>query len=334
MPLVALLPYVGKYFDRIIYFSSGKDIEKKLMNDGNVQIFTINPPALKRSLTPENLLIPFRLARSINECADILKQTHARLVFSKGGYCALPVCLAAAKLKIPYICHESDLSLGLANRLTYKNAAKLLTVFEETAIKYGGVYVGPPIKEDKKTTTFAARKKLCIKNSNKPLLLVTGGSQGSKIINDAVKNHLPHLLKKYDVLHLCGKGNMSGNISINGYYPREFADMNNCLAASDIVLSRGGSNTLFEIAYNKKPALVAPLKKGSRGDQLKNARYFYAKGASALCDENDLKNNITALIDELWKKRAMLKANLKKLDVKNGTAATAEEVLNLAKNLF
>lgn len=330
MPLVALLPHLKQRFKSIIYFSSGKEIEKKLMQVDDVRIFTVPTPALKRSITPQNLLIPIKLLRAVRECAAILKINKVDVVFSKGGYCALPVCLAAAKLGIPYVCHESDLSMGLANKLTYKKSARLLTVFDQTAQKYGGVCVGPPIREDLNAVPRErARKALGIKKSKKPLLLVTGGSQGSKTINAAIDVSLNELLKTFDILHLRGKGNMPAYKSIIGYYPCEFAQMSNCLSACDIVLTRGGSNTLFEIAYCKKPSLIVPLKKGSRGDQVKNAEYFCSKKVSETCDEDVLPKNATRLLVELWQNRDKYIKNLNRLNVTSGTKATAEEIFSI-----
>lgn len=324
MPLVALIPYLKRSFDRIVYFSSGKEIEKKLMNDDCLQIVQIKPPAFKRSLSPENFLIPFRLSKAVRESKKRLAEVKADVVFSKGGYCALPVCLAAKSMKIPYFCHESDLTLGLANKLTYKKAEKLMTVFPETAFRYGGVCVGAPVRE-----TFGsisqkdAKKKLKVPN-DKPLLLVTGGSQGSATINGAVWKNLDALTERFYVVHLCGKGNKPADKSINGYFAYEFADMNVCLSACDLVLSRGGSNTLFEIAYCKKPALIAPLKKGSRGDQKKNALYFVEKGAMRICNEDELAERIVPLLSSLYNDRAVIVENASRLAVENGTKNIAE----------
>lgn len=326
MPLVALIPYLKKTFDKIVYFSSGKEIEQKLMANTGAEIYKISPPALKRSLTPKNLLIPFKLSKCVAECKKLLELLQADVVFSKGGYCALPVCIAAKKLNIPYFCHESDLSMGLANKLTYKHAEKLLTVFPDTAYRYGGVCVGAPIREDFfNITQKTARTTLGIP-SDKPVLLVTGGSQGSKTINQAVAKNFEQLTRDYTVVHLCGKGNKPAYKPENGYFAYEFADMKICLAACDFALSRGGSNTLFEIIYSRKPALIAPLKKGSRGDQKKNAEYFYKQGAVKICDEDELSQGIIDLVNNLWRDRNALIYNMKKIQVKDGTQTAADIV--------
>ena len=205
-----------------------------------------------------------------------------------------------------------------------KKAEKLLTVFEDTAVKYGGVCVGSPIRDDfGSLSRLQAKNKLGI-HDKKPVLLVTGGSQGSRTINAAVRNNLGELVKRFNVVHLCGKGNKSGNKSINGYFEYEFADMNVCLTACDLVLSRGGSNTLFEIMYCKKPAVIVPLKKGSRGDQKKNALYFVEKGAMRICNEDELAERIVPLLSSLFNDRAVIVENASRLAVENGTKNIAE----------
>lgn len=332
MPLVSLIPYLEKTFDKIVYFSSGKEIETKLMSKQKAEIYKIAPPPFKRSLTPKNLLIPYKLHKCVFECEKILTEIKADVVFSKGGYCALPVCLAAKKLNIPYFCHESDLSMGLANKLTYKHCAKLLTVFPETAYKYGGICVGAPIQTDLLSIPKNKACKILGLPQDKPVLLVTGGSQGSKTINNAIIKNLNALLQRYTVIHLYGKGNKPPYKPENGYFAYEFADMKVCLSAADIVISRGGSNTLFEIIYSRKPALIAPLKKGSRGDQKKNAEFFAKKVALKICDEDELADNIISLTDALWRDRDALIFNMKKIEIKDGTKNSAKIIENYMAN--
>lgn len=323
MPHISLMPELKKHFDKIIYFSCGKQIELDLIKPCGATIYTISPPAFYRSASPKNLLIPFKMHSAVNACAKILKEEKVTVVFSKGGYCALPVCFAAKKTGIPYVCHESDLSLGLANKLTYKHSDGLLTVFKQTAEKYNGIYVGPPVRESINLfNKDLATKKLGI-NTTKPVLLITGGSQGSQTINQAVENNLTSLLKYFFILHLYGKNNKPAYKAINDYYPMPFGDMNLCIPACDICLSRGGANTLFELLYCKKPALIVPLKKSSRGDQIKNAAYFAKQKAVAVCDELYLNDNIVPLLTNLYNHAEEYKTAIKTLNIQNGTQNTA-----------
>ena len=324
-PHLAIMPYLLKNFDKIYYISSGKPIEKELIAPTGAQIFTVNTPAFIRSLSPKNLLIPFKLFKAVKECEKIIKQTNPSVIFSKGGYGALPVCLAGFNLKIPVVCHESDLTLGLANKLCVKKAKAMLTTFKETASIYkNGVFVGPPIRKEffNKDKT-QCKKALGITNS-KPTLLVTGGSQGSSAINKALGQNLTALIKDFNVIHLHGKNNKPLNSAINGYYPFAFADMPTVISASDICISRGGSNTVFELLATKTPSLIIPLKKGSRGDQIKNAQYFYEKGALLYADEDVLGKNFINLTNELYEKRNQLKRNMQSLNLEKGALKIIE----------
>lgn len=329
-PHLALLPYLQKHFNKIYYVSSGKEIEKMLFKDTPVQIFTISPPPLKRSLTPKNLLIPLKLVKAVKECKAFLQKTKPKVVFSKGGYCALPVCIACKSLNIPLVCHESDLTMGLANRLSYKNAT-LLTTFNQTALKYGGVCVGAPLREELNSVSKSQAINLLKIKNDKPILLVTGGSQGSSLINNAVWHNLNALLTHFNVIHLYGKSNKCPYSAINGYYPFAFTNVSLCFSACDLCISRGGANTLFELLYCQVPSLIIPLKKGSRGDQIKNANYFFLKGAVLTANENDFKENPLSYALELYKNKERLQNNAKKLNVQNATPKIAKILTDFCK---
>lgn len=330
-PLLSVLPYVKTQFDKVIYIGSGKAIEEKLIKPTGIEIFNSNPPAFIRSLTPKNLTIPVKLAKSVKKCLQILQKENATVVFSKGGYCALPVCLAAFKLKIPVVCHESDLTIGLANRLTKKRCSCFFTSFESTAKKYDAIYSGPPLREDLFTANRGQAKQILGIKNNKPTLLVTGGSQGSKTLNRAIIKNLPTLCKNFNVVHLCGKGNKSGYKSINGYFEFEFIDMRIAIAASDYCVTRGGSNTLFELLYAKKTCIAVPLKKGSRGDQVKNVLYFESKKVLLTLDESELDEKLLSYINRLVREKSMILSNLKNLRLKNGSPEIARKIIELSE---
>ena len=326
-PLLTVLPFLEKEFDKIYYVGSGKEIEKTLMKDKNVEVFNVDAPAFKRFICTDNLLIPVKLLRAVNKCKEFLKKANPIVIFSKGGYCSLPVCLAAIQLNIPVVCHESDFSLGLANKLVYKKA-KLLTTFDSTAKKYGGICVGPPLNQSNKNLTKKqARKIIGIKN-NKPVLLVTGGSQGSMLINNAIWQNLPAILSDFNLIHLYGKNNKCPYNAINDYFAFNFTDMNVCISACDICVSRGGSNTIFELLKSKIPSLIVPLKKGSRGDQIKNAKYFCNKKLLLYCDEDDFSSNPINFIKELYIKKELLLSELINYNFTSGSEKIAKILID------
>ncbi len=285
-PHFAILPYLN--FDEVYYIGSN-GIEKEYVLNKGLPYYEINPVKLHRRLTIQNLEIPFKFINSINESVKILNELKPSVVFSKGGFVGLPVTIAANKLNIPVIIHESDLTLGLANKIASKFAKHTLTTFEKTSLTVkNGVYVGAIIRNELfSKSREEALNEFKIK-TNKPILLVTGGSSGAKIINQTVINCLDELTKHFFVIHLVGKGNLTNTKNTN-YLELEFSDMALLYQLCDIALSRAGSNTAFELTALKKVALYIPLsKKNSRGDQIDNANYFKNLKLCKVLYEEDL----------------------------------------------
>lgn len=291
-PHYALLPYLKKSFDKIYYIGSS-GIEKTMAINNGLSFYEINPTKLKRGLYLDNLLIPFKTVKSVNECVKILKTLKPNVVFSKGGFVGLPVTVASKKLKIPVIIHESDYSLGLANKLAMPYAEKLLTTFEKTAYRAkNSLFVGAIIREELLNFNKQTALKYYGFSGNKPIILITGGSMGAKKLNELTIRILPKLLKDFNVLHLVGKNNLT-NANFNGYKQLEFTDMKYAYAVSDLCISRAGSNTAFEIIFNKLPALFMPLPKTeSRGDQLENAKFFNEKNLASILYQEDATPNV------------------------------------------
>lgn len=332
VPHLALMPFFEKNFDNVYHIGASNQIEKRLFSTTCAQLFKVETPPLKRSLSIQNLTIPFKLFKAIKECEKIIDKVKPCVIFSKGGYCALPVCIAGFNRQIPVVCHESDISLGLANKLVLRRSKAILTTFEETLKDNPKrIYAGPIIRQsffnkDKQE----CKRKIGITNS-KPVLLVTGGSQGSKAINQAIEKNLSFLTSNFNVIHLLGNNNKPPYSTINGYFPFEFYDTSICVNACDICISRGGSNTLFELLATTTPSLIIPLTKGSRGDQIKNAKYFYEKGALLYATEENLDENLPNLVTKLYKERKLLTLNAKKLNLERGADTVLNVILKYAK---
>ena len=326
-PHLALLPYVKKYFDKIYYIGSEYGMEKDIIFKTGIKYFSVPCAKLSRKFTFKNLAIPFTLARGVKKAGEILDDLHPNVVFSKGGYVSLPVVIAAKKRKIPVVAHESDYTVGLANKISARYCEKILTSFPDTAKSLkNGVHVGAPLRD----TLFSANKKTALKefglDGTKPVILVTGGSSGAAAINNAVRFALDELLPKFDVLHVCGKGNLCG-INKKGYVEIEFTDkMESAFAAADVCVSRAGSNTVFELGSLALPMLLIPLPKGvSRGDQVLNADYFKKLNlAKVLYQENLTPKTLVKSINALYKERLKLKDRFKNHPVKNATPRIAE----------
>ncbi|MDE5547504.1 MAG: UDP-N-acetylglucosamine--N-acetylmuramyl-(pentapeptide) pyrophosphoryl-undecaprenol N-acetylglucosamine transferase [Clostridia bacterium] len=311
-----------KYTHRISYMGTG-GIELTLIGNCGYPFFRVDCPKLVRSFTLENLKIPHRLKQAKKEALAVLEREKPDLVFSKGGFASYPAVRAAQKMGIPVLTHESDLSPGLCTKLIAKKCKLVLTSFPETATLFpNGKCVGSPIRREVLNGEKSrAMRKFCLP-AGLPVLLVLGGGSGSLALNNAIRNNLPVLLKKFRILHLCGKGNLLDNPP-EGYVQREFeTDMGSAYACADLVLSRAGSNTVFEILALKKPAVLVPLEKNSRGDQLENALYFEKRGLCAVLREANLSELPETLSQTVT--NAALAANLKEADIRNGTPAILE----------
>lgn len=286
-PNLALIPYLKDEFD--IYYIGGGGIEETLVSPRtDVSYSSISAPKLQRDKFFANFSLVRRIPEAVSEAKKLLDIIEPNIVFGKGGYVSFPVAVAARK-HCPVIIHESDRSLGLTNKLIKRRAAQVLSSFE---IK-GALCTGSPIRRE--LYDGKANRIVYEKVDGKPVLLVTGGSQGAKALNDAVAAHLEELLERFNVIHLTGKGK-SVLPPCRGYLPMEFTtNIADCYAACDLCLTRGGSNTLFELAALKKKSLIVPLEKASRGDQIENAEYFTSKNYAHTLRERDLDELIAAL---------------------------------------
>ena len=281
-----------------IFYIGSNGMEKEIIKNNNISFFEISSCKFKRTFSLSNLLIPFKLLKSISQAKKILKQIKPDIIFSKGGYVSLPVVIAGHSLKIPVISHESDLTLGLANKICLKFSNYMCTSFEKTAEKIGkkGIYTGSPIRKQILNGNKLNAKKLFKNYSCNPTILIIGGSLGSKIINNTIFNSLKKLCN-FNIIHLVGKGNYTKKYDkFDNYIQLEFSNnMQDLYALSDIVISRAGSNVINEILALKKLNILIPLsKQASRGDQILNAEYFEELGYSYVIKEEDLTS--TALL--------------------------------------
>ena len=303
IPNISLLPHLRKHFDRICYIG-GSGIEKDLISrQKDVEYFEVPTCKFVRQNIFKNILLPFKVITSSLKCKKIFKEISPQVVFSKGGYVTVPVCIGAKFQKIPIIGHESDLTLGLANKCIAKMSKTFCTTFPATAkgLK-NGVFTGSPIREQ----LFHGDKEkgLAITSlppSSKPFILVTGGSTGAKDLNDVIFSSVPVLCSKYNVIHLVGKGKFNPAIKHPNYFQSEFCfEIEHLFALADLVVSRSGSGAICELLALKKPMILVPLPKGnSRGDQVENAEYFKSLNFASVIQQKDLTQQ--SLIAEIEK---------------------------------
>lgn len=307
-PNIALLPHLQKLGYEVSYLGSYDGIEKKLIADFDIPYYGIATGKFRRYFDPKNFTDPFRVVKGFSEAKKLLKEIKPDVVFSKGGFVAVPVVRAAAALKIPCIIHESDMTPGLANKLCIPVADKVCCNFPETLNNLSSdkaVLTGSPIREELATGSAEAGRALCGFNTEKPVIMVIGGSLGSLNVNRFVRAALPLLLEDFQVVHLCGKDKVD-NMLLNqpGYKQFEYlkSELKDIFAMADIVVSRAGANAICELLALKKPNILIPLPSASsRGDQLLNAKSFESQGFSIVIDEDDLSEKLLAeKIHELY----------------------------------
>ena len=250
-------------------------------------------------MDPKNFSDPFRVMKGYMEARKYLKKIDPDIVFSKGGFVSVPVVRAAASLSVPCIIHESDMTPGLANKLCIPVAEKICCNFPETIpmLPEGkAVLTGSPIREELAKGNKIAAYDLCKFTSNKPVVMVIGGSLGAEAVNKAVREALPKLLEDFQVVHICGKDKVDNlMLNIRGYKQFEYVktELKDIFAMADLVISRAGANSICELLALKKPNLLIPLSAhSSRGDQILNAKSFESQGFSLVIDEDYLTENL------------------------------------------
>lgn len=334
-PNLALLPALKEQYQNIIYIGSGQHLETDLLkNYPYVKYHSVPTIKFKRAFSFENLKIPFVLFKGIKEAKKIIKQYNPDVIFSKGGYVALPVVLAGAKLKVPMVAHESDLTLGLANKLVKNKFKTICTTFKQTAEKLkNGVYTGAPLTQQIMHNNPQNFKKQFNITSNKPILLVLGGSQGALQINQLIENNLEVLTKDYYIVHICGKDKLNKNISNPNYLQLEFYNNMGCLyACTSLCITRGGSNTIFELLYNHIPMLIIPLQNGSRGDQVANAKYFEKHNYALALYKKEITNaDFLTMYNTLKQRQKLIMYSTKDIQPENTIFKIIKEI-NAAAN--
>lgn len=294
-PNLALLPRLKEEGYEVHYIGSYDGIERKLLEEFDVPYYGISSGKLRRYFDPKNFSDPFKVLKGCVEASSLLKKIKPDVVFSKGGFVAVPVVLAAKRRGIPTIIHESDMTPGLANKICIPCAAKICANFPETLKALPpekAVLTGSPIRTELFSGNRMAGLSFCGFTPDKPVLLIIGGSLGSAIVNEAVRNMLSVLLKKFQIIHLCGKGKLAPELEgTQGYVQFEYIKKELCdlMAAADVVVSRAGANAICELLALRKPAVLVPLSAAaSRGDQILNAASFEKQGYSYVLKEEEL----------------------------------------------
>lgn len=331
----ALIPVFQERGYEVHYIGSHDGIEKELIGDGfpEVTYHAIQSGKLRRYFSMKNFTDPFRVGIGLMQALAIIRKLKPELIFSKGGFVSVPVALAGQMAKVPVVVHESDVTPGLANKLAVPFATHVFTVFEQTlnyVPKEKSTCSGAVIRPELFSGNKAQGLKAVGFNGTKPVLIIMGGSQGSKLVNDAVRKELAVITEIFDVIHLCGKGHVDTSLTSHANY-RQFeyvtTELPNLLAASDFAVSRAGSNAIFELLALEKPMLLIPLSAAqSRGDQILNANFFQSLGLANVIEEEMLeKTNLVTELRQLKKDEPLLRQQM----AVNEKPKTPEEMVSL-----
>ena len=340
-PNIALIPTLkAKGFE--VHYAGMKDsIEQKLIEKvEGVTFHEIESGKLRRYLSLKKLESPFKVIKGVSQAKKLVKELKPDIVFSKGGFVSVPVVMAA-KGKCPVVCHESDYTPGLANRIAGRYADTVCVTFEDT-IKLAKpkaaekmVHTGTPIRAELYNGNRQKGLEVMGFSGDKPVLMVMGGSLGAAAINDGVRNALDELTRDFDIVHICGKGKADESIKHPGYVQFEYvgAELPDMMAATEVVISRAGANAVFEFLSLGIPALLIPLPlEASRGDQILNADYVVKKGYAKKLEQKDITTEtLVNGVRELYENRVSLAARMKADPLLDGTEEVLDEIFKAAK---
>lgn len=339
-PNIALFGKLKQMGYEIFYIGTKAGMEKDLIEREHIPYLKISAGKLRRYLDIKNITDLFKITAGFFESLSVIKKIKPDIVFSKGGFVSCPVVWAAKICGIPVIIHESDMTPGLANKLSMPFASKICYTFPETK-KYiksdKSIFTGIPVRNELKKGSAAKGRSICSFSQNKPVIVVIGGSLGSEKINKAVRSSISDILKEFNLCHICGKNNIDRTLNnLAGYKQFEYVkeELPHIFAMADLVISRAGATTIFEILNLKKPNILIPLsKQASRGDQILNAGSFKRQGYSYVLNEENLnhKTLIEAIHTVYKNKSAYIKA-MENTPIKDSVDIIADLIQNLSKD--
>jgi len=337
-PHMAILPHLLREGYDVHYIGTENGIERKMMSIPGVTYHAVKSGKLRRYFDWQNFIDPFRVIAGAFQSARLMGTLKPDVCFSKGGFVSVPVVVGAWLHRVPVLCHESDLTPGLANKICARFAKKIATTFPECADALGkkGVCTGTPMRPELFSGSREKGLRFTGLSGAKPILLMMGGSIGAQKVNEALRGALPRLLERMDVIHLTGKGNLEESLNgLPGYRQFEFLseELPDVLACADLVLSRAGSNAICEFQALKKPMLLVPYPKGaSRGDQILNAESFRQRGlCHVLAQENMTPDTLYDAILDLEKDQDQLVRNLTQAPPADGTRKVLDMIHEIEK---
>jgi len=338
-PNLALIPRLQADGWEVHYIGAANSPEQNLISQvPGVTFHCVSVGKLRRYFDLKNFSDPFRVIKGVGQATGIIHKLGPNVVFSKGGFVSVPVVYGAKLNGVPIVIHESDMTPGLANKLSAPFAKVECCTFPE-ALKYtkgNGVHTGTPIRPEILSGSASAGRERFGFSDHRPVLMVMGGSTGAQAINQCLRQALPRLTGNFQILHLCGRGNLNSAFTgTQNYVQVEYLneEMADAYACADVVVSRAGANALCELLAARKPALLIPYpKSASRGDQILNAESFRARGLSHVLMQEDMTpETLTRAIERLYHERGNLYQAMDAEPTGNGIDAVLEQIYKYAK---
>lgn len=362
MPLEAVVEELKSTNSDILYIGSGNVLEKEMALRKNIKYQSIFTGKYRRYWSWQNFIDIFKIIIGIVQAKYLIFKYRPNAIFAKGGYVTLPVVISGWILRKPIVIHESDVIMGLANRMEANLARKICVGFPiENYSKLPLdrlIYTGNPVRQEfllpiaYRLSHIVKRKSLSANRddnksddqplaiSHKPTILITGGSQGSRFINNTVAAIMEKLTQKYCVIHISGKLDYDWLKKNNwsNYQVYDFTnEMPKLMQSANLVISRASANTMAEIAILAKPSILIPIKESANNHQLANARVFEKNHASVVCSEDQLTpDSLLDIINSLLGDEKMLKDmgnQVKQLANYESAKAIKEEIINVIKKL-
>ncbi|WP_058303394.1 undecaprenyldiphospho-muramoylpentapeptide beta-N-acetylglucosaminyltransferase [Gorillibacterium timonense] len=335
---LALIPHFLREGWEVHYIGSHTGIEKDLIARlPEVHYHPISTGKLRRYRSMENVKDPFRTLKGIGQAYHLIRRIKPAVIFSKGGFVSVPVVIAGRLKGVPVVIHESDLTPGLANRISIPFANRVCTTFPETLEQLPAAKsrcVGAIVRPELLKGRIERGYRFSGLEPGLPVLLIMGGSLGAKKINDAVRGALTPLLSGFQIVHLTGKGQVDHSLHRYGYVQFEYVneELPDLLAMADLVVSRAGSNSIFEFLALRKPMVLIPLPKGaSRGDQILNAQSFEKSGYASVLPEEDLTPEaLQARVESVWNERDTYRANMESYHADSALDQVRELIMEAA----
>jgi UDP-N-acetylglucosamine--N-acetylmuramyl-(pentapeptide) pyrophosphoryl-undecaprenol N-acetylglucosamine transferase len=334
-PNLAIIDELIKEGWEIHYIGTSDGIEGTIVPRDKVVYHTIKAGKFRRYFDLKNITDPFKVLYGMAQAIAIIRKLKPRAIFSKGGFVSVPVVIGGWVNRIPVIIHESDITPGLANKLAAPFATRICVNFPDAAAtlpRNKAVHTGTPIRRSIINGNREKGLKICGFNEGKPVLMIMGGSLGSRNLNKLIRSILQKLLESFQVAHICGKGNIDQSLTDKrGYKQFEYIneEQPHVFKIASMVVSRAGANSIFEFLYLKLPNILIPLStNASRGDQILNAQSFEKMGFSKVLREENLDGDaLYNSIMDVYNNRKNYIENMESKSMPDGT----QEIMHLIR---